>query len=88
MALFLTGGQKFTFNEAAAHAVLFYLGGFETSSSALQFAFYELALHPNIQNDLRREVDRNVEKYGGQLTYEGIHEMELLDGVVNGKDKS
>jgi cytochrome P450 family 6 len=69
----------------AAQAFVFYLGGFETSSSTMTFCLYELSLHQDIQDRLRQEIDVVLQKHDGKVTYEGILEMEYLDKVVSGK---
>jgi len=72
-------------NSLAAQAFVFYLGGFETSSTTMTFCLYELSLHQDIQDRLREEIDVVLQKHDGKLTYEGILEMEYLDKVVSGK---
>ena len=72
-------------NSLAAQAFVFYLGGFETSSTTMTFCLYELSLHQDIQDRLRDEIDDVLQKYDGKLTYEGVQEMEYLDKVVSGK---
>jgi cytochrome P450 family 6 len=74
-------------NSLAAQAFVFYLGGFETSSTTITFCLYELSLHQNIQDRLREEIDVVLLKHDGKLTYEGIQEMEYLDKVVSGKTR-
>jgi hypothetical protein len=75
-------------NSLAAQAFIFFLGGFETSSSTMTFCLYELSLHQDIQDRLREEIDVVLQKYDGRLTYEGIQEMGYLDKVVSGKKHS
>jgi cytochrome P450 len=72
-------------NSLAAQAFVFFLGGYETSSTTMTFCLYELSLHQDIQDRLREEIDDVLQKYDGKLTYEGIQEMEYLDKVVSGK---
>ena len=72
-------------NSLAAQAFIFFLGGFETSSSTMTFCLYELSLHQDIQDRLREEIDVVLQKHDGKLTYEGIQEMEYLDKVVSGR---
>lgn len=73
--------------QAAAQAFLFFFAGFETSSSTMQFALYELALNPELQNKVQLEIDQLLAKNDGKLTYEGVMSLELLDRVVDGKSK-
>ena len=69
----------------AAQAFVFFLGGFETSSTTMTFCLYELSLHQDIQDRLRQEIDIVLQKHDGKLTYYGVQEMEYLDKVVSGK---
>lgn len=72
-----------TFNELAAQAFIFYLAGFETTSSAMTFALYELAFDQTIQNRARDEVRQILEKHG-TINYEAIQEMTYLDNIIYG----
>jgi cytochrome P450 family 6 len=69
-------------NSLAAQAFVFYIGGFETSSTTMTFCLYDLSLHEDIQDRLREEIDNVLKKHDGKLTYEAILEMEYLDKVV------
>jgi cytochrome P450 family 6 len=62
---------------------VFFLAGFETSSSVATFALYELAINTEIQVNLRKEIQETLEKYDGKVTYESIQEMKYLDMVFN-----
>jgi len=70
-----------------AQAFLFLIAGYETSSSTLSFALYELALHPEIQQNLRAEIMQVMSKHDGKLTYDGMQEMLYLDRVVSGEER-
>ena len=72
-------------NSLAVQAFIFFVGGFETSSTTMTFCLYELSLHQDIQDRLREEIDVVLQKHEGKVTYEGIQEMEYLDKVVSGK---
>lgn len=72
-------------NEIAAQAFVFFLAGFETSSSTLSFLMYEMALNPDYQNKLRDEIRSVLKKYDGNITYEAINEMTYMDKVIDGK---
>jgi len=72
-------------NSLAAQCFVFFVAGYETSSTTMTFCLYELSLHQDIQDRVRKEIDVVLQKHEGKLTYEGIQEMEYLDKVVSGK---
>ena len=76
--------KKLTFNQIAAEAFLFFFAGFETSSTTMSFALFELADNPDIQVKARQEVKEVLSKYGGKFTYESIAELTYLNQVFNG----
>lgn len=70
----------------AAQAFVFFLAGFETSSTTLSFCLHELAVNMEIQKDLRREVEGVAQKYGLPLTYDGLKDLVLLEQCLLGKE--
>lgn len=63
---------------------LFFIAGFDTSSSAMTFALYELAQNPDIQDKLRKEIKEVLTRNHGEITYECIKEMTYLQQVLDG----
>ena len=76
---------EFTDSLIASQAFLFFVAGFETSSSTLSFCLLELAINPEIQQRLSIEIDTTLEKCKGLITYDAIQNMPYLDKVVNGE---
>lgn len=63
---------------------MFYVAGFETVSTALSFALYELALNQDVQERLAKEIRENHKTLGGKLDYSSIQNLPYLDMVVSG----
>lgn len=59
-----------------------FIDGTETSSTALAYALYELALNPHCQERLLDEISQKVSNHGGKLTSEALQEMIYLEGVL------
>lgn len=57
--------------------------GFETSSTAMTFALYELAINQEIQDKARDEINSVIEAHDGKITYEALNEMPYLSMVFN-----
>ncbi|XP_029161308.1 uncharacterized protein LOC114933041 [Nylanderia fulva] len=64
-----------------AQAFIFFLAGFETSSTTMSFAMYELAANPKIQEKLYDEIQITYKKHGC-FSYDAISEMNYLDCIV------
>lgn len=76
--------RKFTLEEVAAQAHVFFIAGFETSSTTMSFCLYELARNPELQRKAQQEVDQVMRQNGGKLTYDGINgEMRFLEACVD-----
>lgn len=76
--------EPLTMNEIIAQCFVFFAAGFETSSSTMSFALYELAKNPEIQDKLRLEIEAILKKHNQEITYEGVKEMTYLQQVING----
>ncbi|CAH2007827.1 unnamed protein product [Acanthoscelides obtectus] len=76
-----TIGTKLTIEEAAAQAFIFFLAGFETTSTTISFALFEMAQNQSIQERAREEVTRLFDKHEG-LTYDAVMEMSYVDTIL------
>ncbi|XP_051155372.1 probable cytochrome P450 6a14 [Leptopilina boulardi] len=67
---------------ACAQSFVFFIAGFETSSSTTTYCLHELAQNLEIQEKLRKEINSTL---GGRntLTYEDIQGISYLDKVVS-----
>lgn len=80
----ITRSRLWSENELLAQCFLFFLAGFDTISSCLTFATYELAINPEIQQRLYEEVQRTEQELKGlPLSYEVLQKMEYMDMVVS-----
>ncbi|XP_063930103.1 probable cytochrome P450 6a23 [Zophobas morio] len=76
-------GKTLTLDEIAAQSFVFFIAGFETSSTTMTFALYELAKHQDVQDKLRDEINSVLAKHNGEITYEAIQDMKYMDQVIN-----
>ncbi|XP_055907557.1 cytochrome P450 6a2-like [Eupeodes corollae] len=74
--------QGLSIEEVAAQSFVFFLAGFETSSSTMGFALFELALNQDIQDKLRAEINAHFDKNGGMFTYDSMAEMHYMEMVM------
>lgn len=69
-----------------AQAFVFFIAGYTTDTSILIFCIYELARHPNIQNEVHKSIQRVIKNQNDkQITYEDLQGIKLLDQIINGK---
>ncbi|XP_043501530.1 cytochrome P450 9e2-like [Polistes fuscatus] len=76
-------GQELPLIEIVAQAFIFFLGGFDTVSTAMCFTCHEIGVNPDIQKRLQEEIDDVIEKTNGNPTYDSINNMQYLDAVIN-----
>lgn len=69
--------------DIAAQVMVFFLAGFETTSTLLSFMSNRLAVMPDIQKRLREEIDATLARHAGRVTYDSIAEMKYLEMVIN-----
>lgn len=75
---------KITQEEINAQAFVFFVAGFETSSTLLTFCLYELCCNPDIQQKARESANDLYEKCDGKITYEALSQNHYLEQVLNG----
>lgn len=72
---------KISNDDITSQAMIFFVAGFDTVSTAMCFASYELALHKDIQDRLREEINKTHKD--GKVTYDELMSMKYLDMVVS-----
>ncbi|XP_032514717.2 cytochrome P450 6B2-like [Danaus plexippus] len=65
----------------AGNAFIIFLGGFETTSSTLAFLFLELAAQPDVQEQMRAEIARALDKHGA-ITSDMLQDLTYMDMVI------
>ncbi|XP_023936115.1 cytochrome P450 6B6-like [Bicyclus anynana] len=66
----------------AAQVFVFFVAGFETSSSATSMTLHLLAHHPAAQRRAQAEVDAVLARHGGRLSYDAVKEMTYLEWTL------
>ncbi|KAG5669760.1 hypothetical protein PVAND_000054 [Polypedilum vanderplanki] len=74
---------KLTIGEIGAQCFVFFIGGFETSSSTGTFVLYNLVKYPEVQEKLRNEIRTILARHDNKITYEAMQEMKYLQMVVD-----
>nr|AGI03847.1 cytochrome P450 6BQ10 [Tribolium castaneum] len=75
--------KALTLNELSAQAFVFFLAGFETSSTTMTWALYELATNQDVQEKLRNEINNVLSRHDNKLTYEAMMEMTYMEKVIH-----
>ncbi|CAG2111255.1 unnamed protein product, partial [Medioppia subpectinata] len=75
--------KKLTEEEVIAQSVLFFFGGVESTASTLSFCTYELALNPDIQDELVAETSEAFNEDTGDIDYDTVSRLPLLDAVIS-----
>jgi len=79
------GKLKFDEDTIIAQLILFFIGGFDSTKTVILFTLYELALNPDVQEKLAREITNVPVDYDGNISYESVNKMEYMDQVICGK---
>lgn len=74
-----TASLEMTEDLIAAQVLVFFVAGFETSSSATSFTLHQLAFYPEEQQKVQTDIDRALAKYTNKLCYDAIKEMTYLE---------
>lgn len=76
--------RHLTLEEIISQTFIFFFASFETTSTVLTFAFYELCVNTEVQERTRKEILDTVKNFNGELSYDALKEMTFLTQVVNG----
>ncbi|KAF5284522.1 hypothetical protein FQR65_LT13507 [Abscondita terminalis] len=67
---------------SAALAIQILLAGYETTGTVISFLMYELCLHVDIQNRLRKEIQDVLCNNYRDISHEDLNKMEYMDMVI------
>ncbi|XP_043269738.1 cytochrome P450 9e2-like [Venturia canescens] len=70
-------------DDITAQAILFLLAGFDTTARLMCFVSHVLSHHPDIQDQLRDEVDAILGQDDESISYEKLGSMKYLDMVIS-----
>jgi cytochrome P450 family 6 len=77
-------GKTLTMDKITAQSFIFFLAGFETASTTMTFALYDLAKNQEIQKKVRHEMETVLARHEGKITYDSVQEMKYLNQVLDG----
>lgn len=67
----------------AGHTLSLFIDGTETSSTALSYTLYELALNPACQEKAFDEIGQVLSKHDGELTNDGLQDMVYIESLLH-----
>ncbi|CAG2168522.1 unnamed protein product [Oppiella nova] len=74
--------KKLTEDEILAQCFLFFIAGYETTSTALSFCAYELALNPGLQDRLYEETKEAFNEKG-EMDYSVLSRLPFIDALLS-----
>ncbi|XP_059488623.1 cytochrome P450 6k1-like [Neocloeon triangulifer] len=77
------GKTEWTHDMLTAQTLGFIGDSFETLSTALSFAIFEISYNPEIQRKLKEEIETVLNKHNNKICYDALMEMSYLDQIFN-----
>ena len=78
-----SGKKTLTEDEIIANVIIFFVAGFETTSSFLSFASFVLTTEPDVQEKLYRELKVTFDEKSGFFDYETLSSHAYLDSFIS-----
>lgn len=79
---FSSSNKKLDEEEIIAQAVVVLMAGYETTATTLTYATYELAINPEVQDNLYKEVNASLNAKGS-VDYDTLCRLPYLDAVIS-----
>lgn len=83
LQLFASTDEALSDAQIAAQAFGFILAGLDPLKATLGFCLYELALHPELQERVRAEIQKTLQQHSGNITAECLKELNYTKQVLN-----
>lgn len=80
----LDDGLHLTLDEIVAQSFIFYVAGYETTATTMTFAFYEVSVHPDVQEKMRNELFKVMKKHDNMVSYDMLNELGYMQQVIEG----
>uniref|UniRef100_H2Y0Z7 Uncharacterized protein n=1 Tax=Ciona intestinalis TaxID=7719 RepID=H2Y0Z7_CIOIN len=71
-----------TKTEMKGNSIIMLLAGYETTSNAMVFLAYNLAVYKDAQHKCREEIEQVIAEHGG-LTYEAVQDLKYMTQCLN-----
>ncbi|KAJ8913654.1 hypothetical protein NQ315_007371 [Exocentrus adspersus] len=75
--------NKLTMDEIIGQSFLFFAAGFETSSTTMTFALFELSTKQEIQDKVREEIRSVLARHDGKISYDSMNELVYMKQVID-----
>lgn len=75
--------KEITVMDMTAQVLIFFFAGFDSVSTLMCYMAQELAMHPDIQQRLREEVDTVLANNDGKVNYDSLSKMQYMDMVIS-----
>lgn len=78
-----TAAKGLSRDEFIAQCVTFFMAGYDSTTSLLSYAIYNLAVNPDYQQRVVEEMESVLQKHDGVLNYECLSELKFMEAVLN-----
>lgn len=78
--------KKMPLSDLTAQAFVFFLIGFESTSTTMSFCLFELIKNPELFEKARQNIDMVLKKYNQKITFDSVMEMKYLDYCIDGEE--